>query len=71
MPASTRPQNTTASLADQVAQHRADLAQIGQLIAAMPGSDPTAIAYAISDVAAKLHWLECHARSHQPKRLNQ
>jgi len=69
--ATTRPQNTSASLADQVAQHRADLAQIGQLIAAMPGTDPLAITYTISDVAAKLHWLELHARTHQPKRLNQ
>lgn len=67
----TRPQHTSASLADQIAQHRADIAQIGQLIAAMPGAEPVQIMYAVSDLAALLHWLECHARAHQPKRLDQ
>lgn len=68
----TRPQHTSASLADQIAQHRSDLAQIGQLVAAMPGADRDQInLVVIPNIAAQLHWLECHARAHQPKRLNQ
>ena len=71
MPA-TRPQHATASLADQIAQHRADLVQIAQLVAAMPGADRDQInVIAVPSLALQLHWLECHARAHQPKRLNQ
>lgn len=68
----TRPQHTSASLADQIAQHRADLAQIGQLVAAMPGADRDQInLVVVPNLAKDLLWLELHARSHQPKRLDQ
>lgn len=68
----TRPANKPQSLATQIAQIRADLVQIGQLVASMPGADREQInVITIPNLALNLVWLECHARAHQPKRLNQ
>jgi len=67
-----KPQNKPSSLADQIAQVRADIVQIGQLVAAMPGADREQInVVTIPNLALNLVWLECHARAHQPTRLNQ
>ena len=68
----TKPANKPQTLADQIAAIRADLVQIAQLVAAMPGADRDQInVIAVPSLAFQLHWLECHARAHQPKRLNQ
>lgn len=67
----TRPQAWSGSLADQLAGHRAAVAQTLALVQHMPGIDGQDVGRRCEFVAGHLFTLERMARTHQPSKARQ
>lgn len=67
----TRPQAWTGTLADQLASHRASVAQTLALVQHMPGVDSRRVAALAEMTADRLHAAEQIARAHQPSKARQ
>lgn len=67
----TRPQDCPGTLGDQLADARANIAQVLALVQHMPGINPNDVGTRSALIAHHLHDMERLARVHQPSKARQ